>query len=102
MLNFLLSLGIMMLLSAPVSTKMKLVRGHLVLLRHKFLRCSERTICAAQHGHRGRLLTMARINRRRMVAIEFGMCRSGRSGGAPWPITFGNGSRLEQRGGTRS
>ena len=37
-----------------------------------------------------------------MVAIEFGMCRSGRSGGAPWPITFGNGRRLEQRGGTRS
>ena len=45
---------------------------------------------------------MARISRRRMVAIEFGMWRSGRSGGAPWSITFGNGRRLEQRGGTRS
>jgi hypothetical protein len=30
-------------------------------------------ITELQHGHRGRLLTSAPINRRRMVAIEFGM-----------------------------
>ena len=42
------------------------------------------------------------MSRRRMVAIEFGMCRSGRSGGTPGFVTVGNGKRLEQRGGTWS
>ena len=41
----------------------------LVLLRHKRRR---RTFLRAQQGHRGTLLTRAKINRRRMVAIEFG------------------------------
>ena len=45
----------------------------LVLLRHEFLRCDDFAITELQHGHRGRLLTSAPINRRRMVAIEFGM-----------------------------
>ena len=46
---------------------------HLVLLRHEFLRGEGFAITELQHGHRGRLLTSAPINRRRMVAIEFGM-----------------------------
>ena len=37
-----------------------------------------------------------------MVAIEFGMCRSVRSGGASGSITVGNGRFLEERDGTRS
>jgi hypothetical protein len=37
-------------------------------------------IGVAQHGHLGSLLTRAAISRRRTVAIEFGMCRSGRRG----------------------
>jgi hypothetical protein len=45
----------------------------LVLLHHKFLREGFLAIRAAQHGHRDRVLTSATINRRRMVATEFGM-----------------------------
>ena len=71
----------------------------IVLLRHKFLRCVERAFGAAQHGHRGRLLTRAITSRRRMVAIEFGTCRSGRGGGAPGPVTGGNGKLREQPSG---
>ena len=37
-----------------------------------------------------------------MVAIEFGMWRSGRNGGTPGSITVGYGRLREQRGGTRS
>jgi hypothetical protein len=55
-----------------------------------------------QHGHRGKVLTMASAKRMRMVAIEFGMWRSGRNGGATGLITFGNGKLREHRGATRS
>ncbi|MGY4498042.1 alkanesulfonate monooxygenase SsuD/methylene tetrahydromethanopterin reductase-like flavin-dependent oxidoreductase (luciferase family) [Bradyrhizobium sp. GM24.11] len=72
--------------------------GSLVLLRHKVLRDRGRRIALAQHGHRDRLLTRARTSRRRIVAIEFGMCRSVRSGGASGFVTFGKGRRLEQPG----
>ena len=68
-------------------------RGGLVLLRHKLR-------LALQHGHRWRLLARAMMRRRRMVAIEFGTCRSGRIGGASGSITVGNGRFLEDRGGT--
>ena len=44
---------------------------------------------APQHGHRGKVLMRARINRSRMVAIEFGMWRSGREGGASGSIIVG-------------
>jgi len=44
----------------------------LVLLRQKFERLYF-VIGAQQQGHRGKLATTASINRRRMVAIEFGM-----------------------------
>jgi hypothetical protein len=61
---------------------------HLILLRHKAFRgCL--AIGAAQHGHRGNLTTMAAISRRRIVAIEFGMCRSARSGGASGLVMVG-------------
>src|ERR1700730_10394493 len=42
------------------------------------------------------------MRRRRMVAIEFGMCRSGRIGGAPGSVTVGNGRSREWRGETWS
>jgi Fic family protein len=78
------------------------VHEALILLRHKLRRCGYLWIGVLQHGHRGRALTRAAINRRRIVAIEFGTCRSGRSGGALGPGTGGNGRRREQLGGTRS
>src|SRR3546814_18321950 len=42
------------------------------------------------------------MRRRRRVAIEFGMCRSGRIGGVSGFMTVGNGRFLEARGGTWS
>jgi len=74
----------------------------LVLLCYKFLGRSCLTIGAVQHGHRGSVLTRAAISRRRIVAIEFGTCRSGRSGGASGSVIVGNGKFREQPGGTRS
>ena len=38
----------------------------------------------------------------RMVAIEFGIWRSGRKGGASGSMTVGNGKFREERGGRRS
>lgn len=63
--------------------------GFLVLLHQKFFRRGCLVIGAEQHGHRGSVLTSAAIKRRRIVAIEFGMWRSGRSGGTAGSITFG-------------
>ena len=60
----------------------------LILLRHRFLR----GYCAAeapQHGQRGKRVTIAAMSLRRIVAIEFGMCRSGRNGGSPRSVTLG-------------
>ena len=39
-----------------------------------------------QQGHRSKVLMIALIKRMRMVAIEFGMWRSGRKGGSPGSI----------------
>jgi DNA invertase Pin-like site-specific DNA recombinase len=61
----------------------------LVLLHQEIFRRMFLAIGAVQHGHRGNLLTRAAISRRRMVAIEFGMCRSGRRGGASGSVTVG-------------
>ena len=73
----------------------------LVLLRHKFLR--PRTIARVlQYGHRDKSFTSASMIRMRMVAIESGMCRSGRKGGSSGSVTVGKGRFLEQSGGTRS
>ena len=74
---------------------------HLVLLRHRFVR-ERRAVEAPQHGQRGRRLMIAAISLRRMVAIEFGMCRSGRKGGSSGSVTVGYDKLREQRGGTRS
>ena len=57
---------------------------------------------AAQHGHRDMYLASSAVRRRRMVAIEFGMCRSGRKGGASGSITRGNGKFREEHGAGRS
>src|ERR1700732_169280 len=53
----------------------------LVLLHHKFCCDVFLPIEVAQHGHRDKDLTSATSNRRRVVATEFGMWRSGRNGG---------------------
>jgi len=36
----------------------------------------------------------------RIVAMKFGICRSGREGGSPGSVIFGNGKLREQRGAT--
>jgi hypothetical protein len=85
-----------------LSEKSATFRDHaLVLLRHKF-RFARGLTGAAQHGHRGSAVTSAVISRRRIVAIESGTWRSGRSGGASGSVTTGNGSRREPPGGTKS
>jgi hypothetical protein len=43
----------------------------------------------SMRGHRGKVLMSARINRARMVAIEFGTWRSSRAGGASGSIIVG-------------
>jgi hypothetical protein len=48
-----------------------------------------RAAFAPQQGQRGKFFTSALINRTRMVAIEFGMWRSGRKGGSSGSIMVG-------------
>ena len=60
----------------------------LILLHHKFL-CLRIVECFPQQGQRGSNLTSASIIRMRMVAIEFGTCRSGRNGGSSGSVTVG-------------
>jgi hypothetical protein len=67
----------------------EILQDLLILLHQKFFRRRCLVIGAEQHGHRGSVLTSAAIKRRRIVAIEFGMWRSGRSGGTAGSITFG-------------
>ena len=55
---------------------------------------------ALQQGQRGRDRAIALTSRARMVAIEFGIWRSGRKGGASRFVTAGYGKLREQRGGT--
>src|SRR5258708_1698599 len=73
----------------------------LILLSYK-LRRPRCTVAAPQHGQRGKRVTIAAMSLLRMVAIEFGMCRSGRKGGSSGSVTVGYGKLREQRGGTRS
>jgi hypothetical protein len=63
-------------------------RGFIFLLRHGRRRLFDAAL-APQHGHRGKVLMSSRIKWARMVAIEFGMWRSGRAGGASGSINFG-------------
>src|SRR4051794_28521097 len=71
----------------------------LVLLRHERVWCGGPRKWVAQHGHLSRLWARATVSLRRMVAIEFGTCRSGRIGGAAGSITRGKANRFELRGG---
>src|SRR3954449_11005795 len=71
----------------------------LVLLRHERAWCGGLRKWVAQHGHLSRLWARATVSLRRMVAIEFGTCRSGRIGGAAGSITRGKANRFELRGG---
>jgi hypothetical protein len=73
----------------------------LILLRHRFAR-ERRAVEPPQHGQRGKHPTIAAMSLLRMVAIEFGMCRSGRKGGSSGSVTVGYGKLREQRGGMRS
>ena len=84
-------------------------RTQLVLLRHKLrrerpfiLRRERRFDLAPQHGQRDRISTSLATSRRRMVAMEFGTCRSGRSGGSSGSVTFGKGKLREENCGNRS
>src|SRR3954467_12152575 len=71
----------------------------LVLPRHERVWCGGLRKWVAQHGHLSRLWARATVSLRRMVAIEFGTCRSGRIGGAAGSITRGKANRFELRGG---
>src|SRR5262249_47697369 len=70
-------------------------RSRLILLHQEIFRRMFLAIGAAQHGHRGSLLTRAVISRRRTVAIEFGM-PFGTQGRSLW---VGN-RRIAQMAGT--
>jgi len=54
---------------------------------------------ALQHGHRARVVARATIRCRRIVAIEFATCRSGRTGGASGWTILGNAKHRELIGG---
>jgi hypothetical protein len=71
----------------------------LVLLRHKFCRMFRENL-RAQHGQRGSIRAIATTIAQWTVAIELGMCRWGRSGGAAGSVTTGNGRLREHPGGT--
>src|SRR5580658_8871218 len=73
----------------------------LVLLRHKW-RVLLRAIFRTQQGHLDKRLARATIIRRRRVAIELGMWRSGLIGGASGSVTGGKAKLREPRGGKRS
>ncbi len=68
--------------------RLRLIGLALVLLRHNFRRLCLAAL-APQQRHRGKFFMIALIKRARMVAIEFGMWRSGRKGGSPGSITVG-------------
>jgi hypothetical protein len=70
-----------------------------VLLRHRIGVAWVVLRGALQHGHRARVVARATIRCRRIVAIEFATCRSGRTGGASGWTTLGNLRRRELIGG---
>src|ERR1700677_1568555 len=76
--------------------------GLIVLLCHNLRRLPCAEIGPTQQGTRDSVATRATINLRRIVAMEFGTWRSGRNGGAPRSISFGNCNFREQPGGTSS
>src|SRR3954447_2656480 len=84
---------------APGSAMAGFFSARVVLLRHERVWCGGLRKWVAQHGHRSRLWARATVSLRRMVATEFGTCRSGRIGGAAGSITGGKAKRFELRGG---
>lgn len=74
----------------------------LVLLRHKSGILIVVFGRAWQHGHRSSVLARATVSLRRMVAMELGMWRSGRIGGAVGSSTRGNGKVRAVQGFARS
>src|SRR6476660_10132808 len=68
----------------------------LVVLRHEFRRLLPPGLGVAQQGHRGNARAMPTMRRRRMLAMELGTCRSGRSGGASRSVTWGKGRLREE------
>ena len=74
----------------------------LIVLRHKFRRRGFMAVGLAQHGQRDKVATRPALRRRRIVAIELGTCRSGRSGGASGSVTLGKGKFLDDMPGSRS
>jgi hypothetical protein len=75
--------------TSPTSRHVRLESRYPNLTDHKVCRWTCFAIGAVQHGHRGNLLMRAVISRRCTVAIEFGMCRSGRRGGASRSLSVG-------------
>src|SRR5258706_1391628 len=82
----------------PLHSPSKTGVNALILLSYK-LRRPRCTAAAPQQGQRGKRVTIAAMSLRRMVAIEFGMCRSGRKGGSSGSVTVGYGKLREQSGG---
>ena len=74
----------------------------LIVLCHKYARRALVRVGLAQQGQRDRRATRPASRRRRSVAIEFGTCRSGRSGGSSGSITVGNGKSLDEIAGSMS
>src|ERR1044071_9888358 len=73
--------------------------GAFLLLRHRIGVAWVVLRGALQHGHRARVVARATIRCRRVVAIEFATCRSGRTGGASGWTILGNLRRRELIGG---
>ena len=67
----------------------------LILLRHRKGRAPAVLRGALQQGHRARVVARATIRCRRTVAIEFAICRLGRTGGASGLMILGNAKRRE-------
>src|SRR3954465_8031481 len=67
----------------------------LFLLRHRIGAVTAVLGGALQQGHRARVVARATIRCRRIVAIEFATCRSGRTGGTSGSIILENARRRE-------
>src|SRR5689334_20614762 len=68
---------------------------HLILRCHKLAGIGGGSKARRQQGHRGSRRISATARCRRKVAIEAGLCRSGRTGGAPGPVASGSLGGLE-------
>src|SRR4051812_19947493 len=76
------------------------VKIEVILLRHRIEVAPTVLRGALQQGHRARVVARATIRCRRIVAIEFATCRSGRTGGASGWTILGNARRRALIGGS--